>query len=364
MRATFLALAFTLLGAMPARAQVAVAWTDGTSGFVGAMRTRAPFSARARVLEIGGDAVLGRAYRSQLFSLSRSTGRVVLFTTRWRVRRTFELGAGAQFEDMVVAAPCKAYLTRRSATHLLRLDLCTGTTAEVVNLGAFADADGNPDLGAMIIDRGRLFVQIRRMNEDGPNGLAPPGYLAVVDLVTEQLVDVDPVTPGPQAIRLQGTAAKHRMQILPGTRRLFVSATGAPFDAGGIEVIDLDTLGSEGLVIREGDGFTGADLGPFVMISPERGYLVYSTDFDLSSHLHRFSLSGGVEPEELNVSVGYQVPALVHDPIADTLLLPDGVFDRQGVHAFRASTGERLTTAPIATTGAPTDLLLLRAPHR
>jgi hypothetical protein len=359
-----LALALALLGPAPARAQVAVAWTDGATGSAGAMRTRAPFSARARVVQGGADAVLGRAYRSQLFSLSRSAGTVVLFTTRWRVRRTFELGADAQLEDMAVAAPCTAYLTRRTATHLLRLDLCTGATAEVIDLAAFADADGIPDLGAMVIDRGHLFVQIRRMNEEGPHGLAPPGYLAVIDLATEQLVDVDPATPGAQAITLLGTAAKHRMQIVAATRRLFVSATGAPFDAGGIEVIDLDTLRSEGLVIREADGLTGADLGPFVMITPDRGYLVFSTDFDLSSHLHRFSLSGGVEPEELHVSVGYAVPALVHDPLADTLLLPDGVFGRQGVHVFAASTGERPTTAPIPTNGQPTDLLLLRAPSR
>jgi hypothetical protein len=40
--------------------------------------------------------------------------------------------------------------------------------------------------------------------------------------------------------------------------------------------------------------------------------------------------------------------------------VPDGVFGRQGVHVFDADTGARRTEAPIPTTGAPTDILLLR----
>jgi hypothetical protein len=32
------------------------------------------------------------------------------------------------------------------------------------------------------------------------------------------------------------------MQIDPPTRRLFVSASGAFFDEGGLEMVDLDTL--------------------------------------------------------------------------------------------------------------------------
>jgi hypothetical protein len=231
----------------------------------------------------------------------------------------------------------------------------------------------------MAVHDGRLFVQIRRLNEEGPGGLAPPGYLAVIDLATEQLIDVDPVSPGTQAIELQGTAPKHRMQIVPETRSLFVSASGGFFDAGGIEVIDLDTLRSNGLVIREADGMTGADLGPFLMVTPSRGFLVYSTDFDLSSHLQPFSLSGGVDPgPNLHVSVGYAVPALAAErrgsgknwgrecgrrgvPHCPTrwFYLPDGVFGRQGVHVFNATTGKRLSSTPTATSGQPTDVLLL-----
>jgi hypothetical protein len=272
--------------------------------------------------------------------------------------RVFELGAESEPEDIAVASPTAAWITLRRATSLLRLDLRTGATAEVVDLSPFADGDGIPDLGAMIVHEGRLFVQIRRMNEDAPGGLAPPGYLAVVDLVSEQLVDVDPETAGVQAIELEGTAPKSRMQIVGQTRQLFVSATGGFFDAGGIEVIDLDTLRTTGLVVREADGQTGADLGAFVMTTPERGYLVYSTDLDLSSHLKPFSLSGGVEPgPEMHVSVGYFVPTLVHDASTGFLFVPDGAFGRQGVLVFDTATNDLLTAVPRATAGPPTDLI-------
>jgi hypothetical protein len=292
--------------------------------------------------------------------VSRDDGTVTLFTSHGRVERRFELGADSQLEDMAAVGRCSAFITRRNATRLLHLDLCTGATRETVDFGAFADADGIPDLGTMALDRGRLFVQVRRYNEDAPARFAPPAYLAVVDVASEQLVDVDPALPGVQAIELAGTSPKHRMQVVDGVRRLYVSASGGSFDAGGIEAINLVTLRSLGLVIREFDGMVGADLGPFVMVTPEIGYLVYTTDLTLSSHLHRFSVRGDVDPEELNVSVDYAVPALAHDPIAGTLFVPDGVFGRQGLHVFDATSGARLSTDPIPTDGAPTDVLLLR----
>jgi hypothetical protein len=83
------------------------------------------------------------------------------------------------------------------------------------------------------------------------------------------------------------------MQVIPETRQLFVSATGGSFDDGGIEIIDLDELKSLGLVLRESDGNLGADVGAFFMVTPDRGYVVVTTDFELSSHLTPFSLSNG-----------------------------------------------------------------------
>lgn len=357
------AVAVVSLLAAPACAQLTVAANREATASIAAMRARAPFSSRQRRLPTGLDTVLGRAWRGQFFSLSRRDGTIVLYTSRWRVRRTFALGASAEPEAMIVSGPCTAYVTRRNATHLMRLNLCTGATADVVDFSRFADADGVPDLGEMAIDRGRLFVQIRRYNMDSQDRQMLPAYIGVVDLATEQLIDVDPARAGVQAITLAGTAPKFAMQVVAATRKLFVCATGATFDAGGIEMIDLDALRSDGLVIREADGLTGADLGPIVMITPQEGYLVFTTDFTLSSHLHRFSLTGGVNPDPLIVSTDYAVPKLVHDAVTGYLFVPEGGSLTRGINVFAAATGQRLTEPSIATDGAPTDLLLLRPPN-
>jgi hypothetical protein len=346
-------------------AEVFVAWNDAkaASGTVRSLQTSPPSRFRGASVTTGANPLLHYAF-GRLFVVSPLAGTITVVTPRSRgTARVYRLGDASEPEDIAVVSRRTAYVTLRRGTHLVRLDLRSGATADAVDLSLFADADGIPDLGTMAIDRGRLFVQVRRANEDGEFGFSPPAYLAVIDLATEQLVDVDSQTPGVQAIELQGTAPKQRMQIVGETRQLFVSATGGFFDAGGIEVIDLDTLRSLGLVIREADGFTGADLGPFVMVTPERGFLVYSTDLDLSSHLKGFSLSGGVEPgRERHVSVGYFVPSLVHDPRTHSLFVPDGTFGRRGIFVFDADSGEILTKEPIVTEGPPTDLLL-RSPR-
>jgi len=343
-------------------AQLVVAWgkQGGNGSTVGALRSRRPWPFRRATLPAGADTALRYAH-GRLFTISRGTGTVQMLTTRpWRLRQVFRTGAFSEPQDVAVTSARTAYLTTRRATHLLRLDLRTGDMVEAVDLRPFADADGIPDLGTMAIHKGRLFIQIRRANEEATGGFVPPALLAVMDIQTEQLIDVDPVMPGIQAITLEGTAPKLRMQIVPQQRQLLVSATGGFFDAGGIEVVNLDTLRSEGMVIREADGFTGADLGPFVMVGPDRGYLVYSTDLDLSSHLKAFSLSRGVESgPELHVSVGYFVPAIEFDARAGSIFVPDGVFGRQGVHVFAAATGERRSDI-IPTNGPVTDILLLR----
>jgi hypothetical protein len=344
-------------------AQVAVAWNDFDRGvgLVRVMRTLSPWEFRSPEVETGRDATLHYRF-GRLYAVSRTDANVTVIARRGRVRKVIALDPGSEPEDIAVISSRLAYVSRRNATHLLRLNPETGEMSDVVDFSLFADADGRPELGAMLRDGERLFVQIRRFNEDGPGGFAPPGYLAVVDLRTETLIDVDPTTPGIQAIELQGTSPKHRMQIGPMSRSLFVSATGGFFDQGGIEAIDLDTLSSRGLVIRESDGLTGADLGPFILVDGDRGFLVYSTDLDLSSHLQPFSLSAGVDPGmNLNVSVGYAVPALVHEPRRDVFFVPDGVFDRQGVHVFDVESRQRLSSKPTAVTGLPTDILLLRS---
>jgi hypothetical protein len=351
------------LEARPKGQRLAVAWTDsGGAGSADRMTTREPLAFQGPELAAGGNTVLHYGF-GRLYLLSRADATLAIVDPkRWALLKVIPLGAGGTPQDVLVVNARTAFLTREGAAHLLRLDLRAGAVTQAADLGGFADEDGVPDLGAMVRHGNRVFVQVRRLNPDLPGGGASPPYLAVVNARTGRLIDADRTSPGTQAIALQGTAPKHRMQVVPQAGRLYVGATGGFFDAGGIEAVNLRTLRSEGLVIRESDGKVGADLGPFVFTAPDRGFLVYSTDLTLSSHLKPFTLAGGVpDGPELHVSVDYAVPSLAYDARARTLFVPDGVFEGQGVFAFHGMTGEKLTPEPVATGGAPTDLLLFPA---
>ncbi len=340
--------------------RVAVAWNSPGGGKVGFIRTAEPFEFEGVAVAVGANSVLA-ARGSTVYAVSRSEGTITAVDAgKAAVRGVIDLGSAAEPQDVAVVDDDTAYVTRRAATSLLRVDLNDGSSEEVIDLGAFADADGIPDLGRMTIHGGRLFVQVGRANAEAPGGFEAPAMIAVVDIATESLVDADPDTAGIQAIELAGTAPKTRMQLVAETNALFVSATGGFFDHGGIEIVDLQALRSEGLAIAEADGRAGADLGPFVMVTPERGYLVFSTDLILSSHLLPFTRADGVAPgPEMNVSVDYFAPALAFDPESETLYAPEGDFGERGVHVFDTSTNQRLTETPIPTDGPPTDLLRL-----
>jgi hypothetical protein len=348
-----------LVAAKPAPPRLLVASGDGAGGGAfGVLDPAPPFALAAGYRAAEPDAVL-RASGKHAYLLSRSTGVLSVHDLRSaKHKKSFALGADTLPQDLVVLAPRLAYVSRERATHLLRIDPKNGRRSEVVDFSSFADADGLPELGNLLVHENRLYVQIRRRDAQG--AFAPPAMIAVVDLATETLVDADPTQGGVQAIELEGTSPKMAMQVIGDPPKLFVSATGGFFDDGGIERIDLATLSSEGLVIAEDDGEVGADLGAFVMTSPDEGFLVFSTDLLLSSHLKPFSIAGGVPPgPEWIVSLDWFAPALAYDPETALLYYPHNGARDTGVHVFDAATGERLTGSAAPAPGPPSDLLLV-----
>lgn len=339
--------------------RVAVAWIRGSDnvGVVQGLEGESPWAPVTSALAVGADPVM-RAFEDSLYVLSRESGEVtVIEVPGWTIVHQHSPGPASPSVDIAVVAADRAYVTRESATQLLRLDPQTGATADVVDLAAFADTDGNPDMGTMAQSDNRLFVQLRRIDHNGPPA-AP--LIAIVDLATETLVDADPLEPGTQAIALQGTYPKGKMQVQPDTRRLILSATGAYFDAGGIELVNLDTFESLGFAVDESDPNTAADTGAFVMTTATFGYVSFSTDLVPSSHLHTFRLppDGDFGPE-LQTTLPYIVPRILHDPVTNLIYWPEGGNAGPGVLVFDAGTGAKLTPQPVAVGGTITDLELL-----
>jgi hypothetical protein len=358
-----LALFILSVTAAPLRAQdagIAIAWNDvaTNNGMLGLISASEPWPTLQPAIPVGLDSVIHSAF-GKLYVLSAGDRTVrVVDPIAWTIERSYPIGSTDEPLDIKAVSPDIAYLTRRNANQLLRLDLRTGATQEVLDLSEFDDGDGIPDLNNMTVHDGRLFIQLERQNFAGPPPYPRP-LIAVMDLGSERLVDVDPARDGVQAIELAGTYPKMKMQVVEQTQKLFVSATGAFFDAGGIEVINLDSLRSEGLSIREADDLTGADLGAFVMVAPDRGFLVYSTDLLLSSHLHQFSLTRGVDQKELAVALNYFSPTIEFDPETNSVFFPVGGMLDDGLLVFDAASGAELSGQLIPTSGPPTDLALV-----
>jgi hypothetical protein len=212
-------------------------------------------------------------------------------------------------------------------------------------------------------DGSRLFVQLRFDTvTDDPEAGSPAvrGALAVVDLATETLIDLDPVAPGVQGIDLVGEPPHGKMTFQPRRRLLYVSSTGVALNvAGGIEKVDIDAGVSMGLVVTEKQ--IGLDLGGFVFTSEDGGYLMFHTEIIPSTHLTRFTVPGGISGiSQFFGLLGDAVNVLVHDPSTNTLFLPSGdaFAPGTGVYAFDTDT-DTLIGGAVNTGMRPHDILLI-----
>ena len=100
----------------------------------------------------------------------------------------FSVGNGANPHDIEIVAPDKAYVTRYDGTALGEIDL-----------SAFADGDGLPEMAQMALVGERLYVACLLLDRN--NGWIPAtrGLLAVIDTATDQVIDIDPLAAGVQA---------------------------------------------------------------------------------------------------------------------------------------------------------------------
>ena len=313
-----------------------------------------------RVADIGATAGgrFLRRFGKSIFVVNTESGSITHLTEDGTLVQTIDLGPTSSPQDILITGNQVAYITRRDDPRLHRFDLTNGTGSDVADLGVFANMNETLMLRTLQADGDRLFVQV---DLRGPLGTSR-GVLGVVDATTGQLLDADPSQPGIQGIRLSGAPPQLKMQIVG--RTLFVSTTGNRLDGrGGIEMVDLDTLASVGFAVTEGQ-VGGADLGGFVMISPDEGYAVAHTDIVPSTHLRHFTISGGVTPgPDLITLLGDAVESLTYSAERQRLYLPSGFADfgaPQGVYVLDTRTNRFLGSSPIDTVGLVHDVVLAR----
>jgi hypothetical protein len=337
---TAIALLASLAGQARAESGLFVVTSDFQSGSAAYLAPGAA-AAETNLLNLHGDAV-ARYHDGRIYVLNRFGQDNVLVLDPGDLRNPllqFSVDNGSNPQDIVFAGPTKAYVTRHESTHLLVVDPRDGTRLGEVDLGGFADADGLPEMAEMAVVGPYLYVVCQRLARDQGWGPADVSYLAVVDTRTDALVDQDPAVPRIQGIQL---AAANPSMLVARERELVVAEVAGYGDlAGGIEIIDLASGRSTGLVVTEAD--LGGDVTGLAMATDTHGYAVVS-DASFTNWIRPIDLgTGQVGPPLAGHSGGY-TPDLVVD--GDRLIVADrGNFtdpaSQPGLLVYDAATGQK-----------------------
>lgn len=334
--------------------------TDFSTGSVSQLGLTSPWSGEYDVAPICGDAV-ARWHLDRLYVVNRfgcDAIQVITPDAGWPTVSEFSVGVGTNPQDIAVITPTRAYVSRYESNWLLEVNPVTGALVDSISLAAYADVDGLVEQHRLFTRGDRLYVQLQRLDRRSfPYEPAPPSYLAVIDLTTRLLVDVDPIAPGTQAIALAATNPIAPMSIDLTSGTLLVPCTGAygVMDDGGIERVDLFSNRSEGFLLP-GSAMNG-DLVDFCQWSGARGYVILS-DAGFNTALHAFdprtkSLIGPVYAPG-----GFVLSDCITHPNG-SLYLTDRDFFDPGVRVFDAASGAPLGGG-VTPTGLPPIELLIR----
>lgn len=259
-------------------------------------------------LTIHSDAAV-RTYRDKVYILNRLGQDNVIVLSRSDLKTPltqYSTGNGSNPHDMAFVSEEKAYISRYGRTQLLIVNPVTGDSLGVVELSAFADADGLPEISQLALYDNHLFAACQRLDRD--NGFAPTdvSVIAVVDVTTDQVVDVDANTAGVQGIVMVN---KNPAGTVQRGNKWFLSAVNTFGDLtdGGLEVIDLANLRSEGVVIDE--MALGGNLSSLAMVSDDEGYVVV-LDASFVNAVKRFDLGMQSVSSGLSGLSGGFVPSL------------------------------------------------------
>ena len=356
-RISTLAAAFLLLAnSSSAQSDLLVITTDFSTGSTAFLAADAA-EAEVNLLGIHSDAV-GHYHDGRVYIVNRLGQDNILVLDAMDLRTPltqFSVGNGANPHDIEIVAPDKAYVSRYDAASLLIVNPQDGAELGQIDLSAFADADGLPEVSQIVRVGDRLYLSCQRLDRNGGWGPADVSYLIVVDLATDTLVDVDPDAEGVQGIAL--SAANPNSMAVVGEQIAVGVVVGFGDRSGGVEIVDTATNRSLGLAVSEED--LGGDITSMVLVDQNRGYAVVA-DENFANSVRPFELSSGTVGAPLeNISGGF-IPSLGVD--GDRLIVADrGSFAdpaSAGLKFYDAATGAFLS-GPIDTGLPPQTIVVL-----
>ena len=275
--AAVFALALLASPAAAAETKAFVVCTDFMTGSLGVadLATRAVTPDAA---EIGSDAV-ARWYDGLLYVVNRYGGdniQVIDPSAGYATLRQFSVGNGSNPQDITFVSPTKAYVSRYGSAAIAIVNPATGGSLGSISLAPFADGDGLPEMARMVRVGRWLFVACQRLTGYQPTN---PSVIAVVDTQADTVFDVDPVTPGIQAIPLTFRNPVTTFELDRTRTRLLIGCAGAigALD-GGIEAIDPVALRDLGPVATE--AALGGDVADVAVRDASHAYVIVSSGSD------------------------------------------------------------------------------------
>ncbi len=271
----------------------------------------------------------------------------------------FSVGPGSNPHDIAFVSESRAYVSRNESVFLYEVDPTTGAVTDSIDLSALADADGLPEMSGMALRGELLFVAVQRLDRDYYWIPVPPSYLAVVDTATNELVDIDPVSPGIQGIELLATNPYRNILVDEDTGLLYVACSGnwGSLDGG---IVEVDPVALEAVRFVSTEAQLGGDLYDFTLPVSGRAHAVISTSSpSWEQFCVAFDWSTGEKISNVWKPGGYNVMDVEVHEGSGQLFLADRTYASPGIRVFDVSDGYQLTTGPIMASLPPHDLLVV-----
>jgi DNA-binding beta-propeller fold protein YncE len=338
-----------------------VVTTDFQTGSFAVFPVLQPESVARNVERIHSDAV-ARAHDGLVYVVNRLGGDNIQaidpatgYATRWQC----SVENGSNPHDIAFAAPNKAYVTRYERATLLVVDPTTGPDCAAfvrgtVDLSAFADGDGLPEMDQAVVIGDRLFVTLQRL--DRRNFFRPTdrSLIAVIDVATDAVVGSIPLTGTNPFAESAGLAPD------PVTGAITLAEVGefGRLDDGGLERVDPATLTAEGFFVTESD--LGGNVTDVVLVDAHHAYAILLDAVGRSSVVRfdptlRQVTKTLVEADDFLVDIEL-------GPDGQTLYLTDRTLRRPGIRRFAIADDSELAPSPIDTGLPPFDVVFVEGP--
>jgi len=222
----------------------------------------------AGALALGADTQLASS-AGRVFLLDRDAGLVhEIDPVALRILRTFpaELAGEGRSnpQDAAVDAEGRIWVTRFEQATLAILS--GGDRIDTIDLGAFADADGLPEMAGIHIAGGRAHVALQKL--DAAAIYPPTGPGAVLSIGTADPSDIRPIP-------LIGRNPFNRLAPAPFDPSLLVVATPGFFDEvspdDGIDLVDTGAGAARQLI---GEPALGGSATEVRLAAPDEGYAI------------------------------------------------------------------------------------------